>query len=90
MTPKVGPHQTYGFAPGTINGEKANLVINEEWIQVDNPSIDYILAEAVESKKKYAILLNNRAQTTNFTITPKGKTAIKKQLPAWGMEVVQF
>ena len=90
VTPKVGPHQTYGFAPGTVNGEKANLVINEKWVKVDNPSIDYILAEAVESKKKYAILLNNRAQATNFTITPKGKAAIKKQLPAWGMEVVQF
>lgn len=88
VTPKVGPHQTYGFAPGTINGEKANLVINEEWIQVNNPSIDYILAKATDSNKKYAILLNNRAQTTDFSITPKGKPAIKKQLPAWGIEII--
>lgn len=90
VTPKVGPHQTYGFAPGTVNGEKANLVINEEWVKVDNPSIDYLLAESTDSKKKYAILLNNRALATDFTITPKGKTAIKKQLPAWGMEIVSF
>jgi hypothetical protein len=90
VTPKVGSHQTYGFTPGTINGEKANLVINEEWVLVDHPSIDYILAEGVGSQKKYAILLNNRAQSTDFTITPKGEKAIKKQLPAWGMEVVQF
>jgi hypothetical protein len=90
VTPKVGPHQTYGFAPGTVNGEKANLVISEEWVKVDNPSIDYILAESVDSKKKFVILLNDRAQATDFTVTPKGKASLKKQLPAWGIEVVSF
>ncbi len=88
VTPKVGPHQTYGFAPGTVNGQKANLVINEDWVKVDSPSIDYILAEAVDGKKKFAILLNNRAQATEFTLTPQGKEPLKKQLPAWGMEII--
>jgi len=88
VTPKVGPHQTYGFAPGTINGEKANLLVNENLVKIDSPSIDYILAESVDSKKKFVILLNDRAQATDFTVTPQGKAPIKKQLPAWGIEVL--
>ncbi len=88
VTPKVGPHQTYGFAPGTVNGQKVNLIISEEWVKVDNASIDYILAEAVDGKKKFAILLNNRAQATEFTLTPQGKSPLKKQLPAWGIETI--
>ncbi|MPR33157.1 glycerophosphoryl diester phosphodiesterase [Salmonirosea aquatica] len=90
VTPKVGPHQTYGFAPGTVNGEKANLVISEDWVKVDQPVIDYILAESVDSKKKFVILLNDRAQATDFTMTLAGKSPTRKQLPPWGIEVVSF
>ena len=87
VTPKVGPHQTYGFAPGTINGEKANLLIDENLVQVDNPSVDYILAKAVKGDKTFVVLLNNRAQASDFQLTVKGKKA-SKQLPAFGIEVV--
>ncbi|WP_247235657.1 glycerophosphoryl diester phosphodiesterase [Telluribacter sp. SYSU D00476] len=90
VTPKVGPHQTYGFAPGTVNGDKARLVIREDWVKVDQPSVDYILAESVEKGRKYVILLNNRAQATNFNLTVGQKSSVQKQLPAWGMEIVQF
>ncbi|HEV7350902.1 glycerophosphoryl diester phosphodiesterase [Telluribacter sp.] len=90
ITPKVGPHQTYGFAPGTVNGEKARLVISEDWVKINNPSVDYILAEAVDSNKRFVILLNNRAQPTEFNITMAQRSPVKKQLPAWGMEVVNF
>ncbi|WP_420151192.1 glycerophosphoryl diester phosphodiesterase [Spirosoma sp.] len=88
VTPKVGPHQTYGFAPGTVNGEKANLVINENIVQLDNPSIDYVLAKAVQGEKLFVILLNNRDQKSDFQITIKGQKTQTKQLPAFGMEVI--
>ncbi|GHB79811.1 glycerophosphoryl diester phosphodiesterase [Persicitalea jodogahamensis] len=90
VTPKVGPHQTYGFAPGTINGEKANLLINEKLVRVDSPSIDYILAEAVDGKKKFVVLLNDRAQPTDFNLAIGQNSPVKKSLPAFGMEVVSF
>ncbi|MFN8349638.1 MAG: glycerophosphoryl diester phosphodiesterase [Spirosomataceae bacterium] len=87
VTPKVGPHQSYGFAPGTINGQKANLLIDETLVKVDNPAIDYILAESEKKDKIFVVLLNNRAQGTDFQIIVKGKS-IKKQLPAVGFEVM--
>ncbi|WP_207508467.1 glycerophosphoryl diester phosphodiesterase [Telluribacter humicola] len=90
VTPKVGPHQTYGFAPGTINGEKARLIINEEWVKVDQPVVDYVLAESVDGSKRFVILLNNRAQATNFNLVVGQKSPVQKQLPAWGMEVVEM
>ncbi len=88
VTPKVGPHQTYGFAPGTVNGEKANLVIDENRVQLHNPSVDYVLAKAVQSGKLFVILLNNRAQPSDFQLTIKGQKTQSKRLPAFGMDVM--
>ncbi|GAB3951226.1 hypothetical protein GCM10028805_30910 [Spirosoma harenae] len=88
VTPKVGPHQTYGFAPGTVNGEKANLVIDETLVQLDNPSVDHLLAKSVKDGKLFVVLLNNRGQTSDFTVTMKNGKTMKKQLPAFGIEVI--
>ncbi len=88
VTPKVGPHQTYGFAPGMVNGEKASLVINEKLVQVDNPSVDYLLAQGTEGKKLFVILLNNSAVVSTYAVTVNGKKAAAKQLPAFGIEVM--
>jgi len=44
MTPKVGPHRTYGFAPGTIFGRKADLIIRQGMIDCDNPNLEFITA----------------------------------------------
>lgn len=88
VTPKVGPHQTYGFAPGTINGQKANLIVNETLVRLDNPAVDYLLAKAVQGGKTFVILLNNRAQPSNFRVTLKGKSPVQKQLPAFGMDIL--
>jgi hypothetical protein len=88
VTPKVGPHQTYGFEPGTVNGEKANLVIDEKLVQLNNPSIDHILARSVQGDKLFVILLNNRAQPSDFQLAIRSGKATSKQLPAFGMEVI--
>ncbi|MBN8822039.1 MULTISPECIES: glycerophosphoryl diester phosphodiesterase [unclassified Spirosoma] len=88
VTPKVGPHQTYGFAAGMVNGEKANLIIDENLITIDNPSVDYILAKSVQSGKLFVVLLNNRAQASDCTVTAKNGKPVKKQLPAFGIDVM--
>ncbi len=31
ITPKVGPHTTYGFAPGTIYGQPAGLLLKRRF-----------------------------------------------------------
>ncbi|AKD58066.1 glycoside hydrolase family protein [Spirosoma radiotolerans] len=68
VTPKVGPHQTYGFGAGTIYGQPASLLIQEGLVQSGSPVIDYILARSADQKKLYVILLNNRAQATKTTV----------------------
>lgn len=69
ITPKVGPHQSYGFSPGTIYGQKANLLIQEGFVLPDNPNVDYILAQSPDQKTVFVVLLNNRAQATTVNVT---------------------
>jgi len=69
VTPKVGPHQTYGFDPGTIYGKKAKLVMKDGFA-TGNPSVtDVILAESIDSKEAFIIILNSRVQPTDGKIS---------------------
>ncbi|RCR69490.1 glycerophosphoryl diester phosphodiesterase [Larkinella punicea] len=86
VTPKVGPHQTYGFAPGMVNGEKASLLIDETLVKINNPSVDYILAKA--ENKVFVVLLNNSAQPSDFQFTAGSQKTVSKKLPPFGLEVV--
>lgn len=69
VTPKVGPHQTYGFAAGTVNGQPADLVLREGFLQNAQPAIDYILAENTSQNEAYIVLLNNSTRASNGKIT---------------------
>ncbi|GAB3495238.1 hypothetical protein GCM10027341_12290 [Spirosoma knui] len=71
VTPKVGPHQTYGFAPGRIYGQEAHLLIREGIVLPDNPNVEYVLAQSADKKQLFIILLNNRAQATNALVQLK-------------------
>ncbi|GAB2791976.1 hypothetical protein GCM10027275_41040 [Rhabdobacter roseus] len=68
VTPKVGPHQTYGFAPGTLYGEKAHLIVRDGLVEVQSPVVDYLLARSESTQRLYVVLLNNRAQPTQTTL----------------------
>ncbi|MBC8154904.1 MAG: glycerophosphoryl diester phosphodiesterase [Bacteroidetes bacterium] len=68
VTPKVGPHQTYGFAPGTIYGQPANLLIREGVVTPDNPNVDCVLAQSSDKKRLFIVLLNNHAQPTTASV----------------------
>ncbi|MDR6941050.1 glycerophosphoryl diester phosphodiesterase [Mucilaginibacter pocheonensis] len=69
LTPKVGPHQTYGFAAGTVYGDKASLIITDGAVKPDKPVIDYIVARSEKKKRYYVVLLNDRVQQTVFGLT---------------------
>lgn len=82
MTPKVGPHITYGFAPGTIYGRKARMILPEDMILSSNPYTEYITAVSDDNKNLYLIALNQSptVQQASFTINPeKSKTLIQKR-----------
>jgi hypothetical protein len=69
LTPKVGPHQTYGFTAGKVYGDKASLIITDGAVKPDKPVIDYIVAKSEKKKCYYVMLLNDRVQQTIFTLT---------------------
>ena len=83
VTPKVGPHQTYGFAPGKIYGQEASLVIRDDVASTDQPVVDCLLFKGKSENQAFVVLLNDRAQPTNFTlkIDPE-KWAIGKKIKA--------
>ena len=70
MTPKVGPHCSYGFAAGKIFGEEASL----DWGSVDtgSPAIDYLLARAKDGRR-YMVLLNNSTRDAEANVRVPGK-----------------
>lgn len=59
ITPKVGPHRCYGFAPGRIYGSEAELILIQGLLYVDNPYFEYITAIDRKERTLYVILMNN-------------------------------
>lgn len=70
VTPKVGPHQSYGFEAGEIFGEEAFLKIIPEAASVSNPSIEYVISSNESGEKVWLILLNqaNEVQSTELEL----------------------
>jgi hypothetical protein len=68
ITPKVGPHQSYGFEPGAVYGEKARLKIFPEGLVVDNPSLEHIVTETVDGKQMMIVLLNQHTEQQAGTV----------------------
>lgn len=68
ITPKVGPHQSYGFAPGTVYGKQAMLVLKEGMLKSISPYLEYMGALSTDTKEVYFILLNNSSESLKTTI----------------------
>lgn len=80
ITPKVGSHQTYGFKPGKVFGEKVNLMATENYLLCNKPQVDYIVTQSVTSKKTYIIFLNDQINSTKAKISWGDKTRSFKKL----------
>ncbi len=63
ITPKVGPHKSYGFEKGILFGRSVELLMKKDMVTLDNPHIDYVMAYDKERRELYVILLNNSAGT---------------------------
>ncbi len=59
VAPKVGPHQTYGFAPGEVYGAEASLVLKQGLVTASSPYLDYATALSTAGDKLFLMLLNN-------------------------------
>lgn len=100
ITPKVGPHQSYGHAPGKVNGKPAHLLLRQGLLQCDNPYLDYYCAMGTDGKKLFLILLNNDDQPLQTTVNidfskltekPAGaKDHYPVQIAPYGIQVVEI
>lgn len=62
ITPKVGPHQTYGFAPGKVYGTTASLILREGLLKAESPYVEYVTALNADQRKCFVVLMNNSEQ----------------------------
>jgi hypothetical protein len=80
VTPKVGPHQTYGFQAGNIFGESATLQSTENVVTCDKPQVDYIVAKSEKGNRSLIVFLNNQSQHINAKLTWGEKSTSYKKL----------
>jgi hypothetical protein len=69
ITPKVGPHQSYGFAPGKVYGQPADLKLYRGLIQCDNPNMECITAIDKKQKRIHIFFLNDLRKESNGNIS---------------------
>ncbi|QNL51080.1 glycerophosphoryl diester phosphodiesterase [Olivibacter sp. SDN3] len=81
ITPKVGPHQSYGFAAGKVFGTPVDLYLPTGMVSVANPQVDFMAAKASQGTDMYLILLNNS------TVRQKSAIALH-ELPAYSQAVL--
>lgn len=62
MTPKVGPHVSYGFKAGTVYGKEAALCFPPGLVKGDNPYFESVTALSTDQKTLYVVVMN---QATN-------------------------
>jgi hypothetical protein len=79
ITPKVGPHQTYGFAAGTIYGHKADLLLKEGMLQTTSPYLDYYTAIDTTQKKLFLILLNDDDEVLHTSLSMDYSKVLDKE-----------
>ncbi|MDE6366159.1 MAG: glycerophosphoryl diester phosphodiesterase, partial [Muribaculaceae bacterium] len=87
ITPKVGPHRTYAFAPGSIDGETAELVMLPGRIACSNPDVEYLTARSADSL--YIMLLNDINEPQNARIDIDGKSLTATVAP-YGLEIIKI
>lgn len=96
ITPKVGPHRTYGFAKGSVYGEPSQLMMRQGAVNCDNPNIETILA--CGDNNLYIMVMNDidREQTATLTANANvlANSNVQKTyditLPAYGLKVIKI
>ncbi|NML21236.1 glycerophosphoryl diester phosphodiesterase [Pseudoflavitalea sp. G-6-1-2] len=68
ITPKVGPHQSYGFKEGTVYGTKASLLLKENMLHINDPYIDHFAAIDTKNRKLFLMLLNNDDEKRSISV----------------------
>ncbi|MBO9591278.1 MAG: glycerophosphoryl diester phosphodiesterase [Niabella sp.] len=76
LTPKVGPHKTFGFREGKIFDQEGDLLFRENLVTLSNPNMDYLCAVNRKTKKFYLFILNNDDEVQQGAIRIDGSRFI--------------
>ena len=68
ITPKVGPHKSYGFAAGKVFSNTARLILNKDMARINDPYIDYFAARTENRKEIYLVLLNDDDENRSIEV----------------------
>ncbi|TKC65218.1 glycerophosphoryl diester phosphodiesterase [Pedobacter hiemivivus] len=68
LTPKVGPHKTFGFRQGKIFDKQGDLTLMEKLVSLKNPNMDYVCALNKQDKVFYLFVLNNDDEIQESTL----------------------
>jgi hypothetical protein len=69
VTPKVGPHQSYGFEPGKIYTHAANLILRDGLVVANNPNIEALTAISTDQKSLFVILMNDIGREQDVSVS---------------------
>lgn len=83
MTPKVGPHVCYGFAPGTIYGIPAQLFMPEGLLKSSNPYLEYMPAMSVKSDRLFLMVLNQSSTVQDAELVVDTQKLGRGEKAAW-------
>jgi len=86
ITPKVGPHRTYGFAEGNVMGERASLVMLPGEFNCDNPNIEIVLAR--NNSHLFIMLLNDLGTPQQVTLESRDYGTRTLKLDPYGLETI--
>ena len=68
VTPKVGPHQTYGFQPGKVYGEPADLIIRDGLLEIPEPNIEFITSQSPSGQRLFVVVMNMRNELLESSV----------------------
>lgn len=95
ITPKVGPHRTYGFKDGKINEDKVSLVMKPGSFESNNPNVEVLFAQ--NNKYLYLMLLNDLGEKQSVKITLDSNKlgaiyndSISKVIKPYGLELIKI
>ncbi len=88
ITPKVGPHRTYGFSEGTVCGEKASLVMEDGLVVTDSPDVETVLAR--NDSHLFVMLLNDCATPLSVNADIAGRGRFSRTLEPYGLELIKL
>ncbi|RKR79927.1 hypothetical protein BDD43_0013 [Mucilaginibacter gracilis] len=88
MTPKVGPHVSYGFAPGDVYGNKANLCMPVGLLKSENPNFEYVGALGLQKDKLYVLVLNQSPLAQSGSMAIDVSKIGDGKITKWGKSVV--